>query len=291
MNYPPNLGGYPPQQGGYPPQQGGYPPQQGGYSPQQGGYPPQQGGYPPPQSGYPPPQSGYPPQQGGYPPQQGGYPPQSGYPPQQGGYPPQSGFGQGQGQGGHGQGQGQGGGGFCDQMYNQINQQRMLELRGWFGAVDRDKSGSISARELMTMKWPGGKTFTLGTCQDLMKVFDTDKSGEIDFHEYAALHQFVGQMCGSFNMFDTDRSGRIDSEELGRALNQCGFPFGPETVRILSQKFGKKALKGYQLDLDQYVSMCAFLGCVKTTFEAKDAQRRGVVPFNFDQLLTICSYF
>eukprot|EP00005_Dracoamoeba_jomungandri_P006312 CAMPEP_0174261724 /NCGR_PEP_ID=MMETSP0439-20130205/11954_1 /TAXON_ID=0 /ORGANISM="Stereomyxa ramosa, Strain Chinc5" /LENGTH=299 /DNA_ID=CAMNT_0015346267 /DNA_START=21 /DNA_END=920 /DNA_ORIENTATION=+ len=291
-------GGYPPQQGGQ--HSGGYPPQQGGYPPQQqggrGGYPPQQQGGYPPQSGYPPQQGGrggYPPQQqGGYPPQSG-YPPQ-GYPPQQGGYPPQQGGIPPPGGGGHPQQQGgysqQGGSNWGNQYYSQIQQQEMLELQGWFSSVDQDGSGTISAVELAKADW-GGKKFTFPTAQMLIKVFDSNKSGEIDFHEYAQLHKFIGTMQGYFYQYDQDNSNRLDKNELMSVLQSAGFVIRPETVDLLIQRYEKSNWrKTGALTFENFIQCCAFLGLMKSTFTQYDPQGTGVANLNLEQLVSIAAY-
>jgi EF hand len=119
---------------------GGYP---GGYG---GGYPGQQQG------------SGYPGQQGGgYPGQQqggGGYPgqshPGSGYPGAGGGHP------------------GAPGG------YPGGHPGVSPEIQGWFNAVDVDKSGKISAKELQAALVNGqGKSFSDTACSLMIGMFFT----------------------------------------------------------------------------------------------------------------------
>jgi Ca2+-binding EF-hand superfamily protein len=254
-------GGYPPQQGGYPPQQGGYPPQQGAAP---GGYPPQQGGYPPQQGGYPPQQGGYPPQQGGYPPQQGGAP---------GGAGMQS-YG-------------------SQYYYNQIPPNELQQLQAWFAAVDKDKSGEITASELQQMNFNGTK-FSAETANMLVKVFDKDKSGQISFNEYAALHKFITSMQGAYQMYDRDRSGSIDLNEVTQAVQQGGFYLNPQTLQIVYNRFLRSPtlnpqgrLKGLNLEL--FLQLCAFLGALRSGFSQYDYNRSGWIQINLDQLVLIAS--
>jgi EF-hand domain pair len=62
-------------------------------------------------------------------------------------------------------------------------------LKQWFAATDSDKSGEISAAELVTAKWPGDAKLDRETIHKLIRVFDNDYSGSISFYEYASLHK------------------------------------------------------------------------------------------------------
>jgi len=167
-----------------------------------------------------------------------------------------------------------------------------MELQAWFTSVDRDKSGSISARELMTMRWPGNKTFNLGACEALIKVFDTDRSGEISFQEFTQLYGFVLSMQQAFTSFDRDNSGRLDYTEVTQALVQLGYRFAQQTVDNVMKKFGKRTWnKGQQLDFDDWILLCSFLGAMRATFDTMDRQRSGTISLNLEQLVSVASAF
>merc|ERR1712137_1070474 len=69
------------------------------------------------------------------------------------------------------------------QYYNQIQQAEMNKLRAWFASVDSDRSGSISHVELARLTF-GGFPLGLDIAIKLVKVFDRDRSGTIEFYEY-----------------------------------------------------------------------------------------------------------
>jgi len=168
----------------------------------------------------------------------------------------------------------------------------MMELQAWFTSVDRDKSGSVSARELMTMRWPGNKTFTLGTCEALVKVFDVDRSGEMNFQEFAQLFGFVLSTQQAFAAFDRDNSGRLDYNEVTQALGHMGYRFSQPTIDNVMKKFGKKTWnKGQQLGIDEWILLCSFLGTMRTTFDMMDRQRSGTIALNLEQLVSLASAF
>jgi len=306
-NQNPYGGGYGQQQGGYGQQsQGGYGQQpQGGYQPQQGGYGQQsQGGYgQQPQGGYgQQPQGGYGQQsQGGYGQQaQGAYGQQShggGYGQQsQGGYGQQPQGNYNQSQGGYGQ-QSHGGynphasqsqahlNAWYAQYYNQIQQAEMQKLQAWFASVDSDRSGSITATELQRVTF-GGYTLGLDNAIKLVKVFDKDRSGTIDFYEYAALHQFITLMQSAFTQADHDRNGALDAREIHTALGKSGFTIGLQPTQLF---FAKVSQGGQTINFPQFLRMGADIALLKSKFEWADSDRDGTIHINFGQLLEICA--
>ncbi|KNZ59314.1 uncharacterized protein VP01_1760g4 [Puccinia sorghi] len=241
----------------------GHPPPSQGYGPPSG-HPPQQGYGPPggqtPSQGYGPP-PGQPPSQGygpppGQPPSQG-YGPPSGHPPSQGygppsGHPPSQGYGAQQSNPYSGDPAGQhsrppppagpppsnpqpSGGSFRPRPPTiRIDPQ----LRQWFGAVDADNSGNITALELQQALVNGDwSPFDLDTVKMLMNIFDTDRSGTIGFDEFAGLWKYIKDWQGAFRHFDADRSGTISGDELRNALDQFGFRLPPHLLQMLQRKY------------------------------------------------------
>jgi len=119
----------------------------------------------------------------------------------------------------------------------------------------------------------------------LIKVFDRDRSGEIDFNEYVALHQFVMKMQAAFVQADQDRSGFLDSREIFNALTTAGFQLGYQTVQTLCTKYDTN--KNGQISLDSFIQVCAHLASVRSIFEWNDQQKTGKVTLTYDQLAHI----
>jgi len=168
----------------------------------------------------------------------------------------------------------------------QINQNEMQQLRQWFDAVDKDRSGKISAQELSAMNF-GGLRFSPPTATLLIKVFDKDRSGEIDFSEYAALHKFIVSMHQAFLAYDRDRSGTIDLNEAQLAVQQGGFMVSPATMQAIYRKFYVPGSRG--LTQEQFLCLCAFLGMCRSAFMQLDYQHTGWVQLSLDQFLMVTS--
>jgi len=146
--------------------------------------------------------------------------------------------------------------------------------------VDKDRSGTITANELATLPF-GGKQLGHATAKKLIKVFDKNYSGSIDFAEYAALHQFLLKMQAAFFAADQDRSGYLDYREIYNALVQAGFQLSMPTVQAVCQKYDTSK-KG--LNWDHFLQCCALLATTRSIFEWNDSQKSGKVTFTYDQL-------
>ena len=215
----------------------------GGYPPAPGGYPPQPGAYPP---GAAP---GYPPQPGGYPPAPGGYPPApGGYPPA--GYPPPP---------------------------------AADPCRAWFDAVDTDRSGKINAQELQRALSQAQYNFNVSTAAKMIRMFDRDNSGSIQYMEFQQLYQFINQMSGAFRARDRDRSGTLEGPEVRAALAQSGYQLSEPTFQRMMNHFDKERSGG--LKLDDYIELSVLLGTARNIFMFHDRNRTGQVTFNFDMFI------
>ncbi|XP_046382423.1 peflin-like [Ischnura elegans] len=255
MSYPNAGSGYPGsgyaggQAGsGYPGQ--GYPGAQPG-----GGYPGGQpgGGYPGPQPGYPGVQQG-----SGYP----GGGPASGYP----------------GGGGGGYPGGYGGAGAYPGVSPEIQQ--------WFSAVDQDRSGKISAKELQGALMNGqGKNFSESACRLMIGMFDRDKSGTIDVMEFQSLYNYINQWLGVFRTYDRDGSGLIDESELSQALQQMGYRFTPEFVKNLISR--SDPVKHNNISVDQFIVICVQIQRFTEAFKQRDHEMKGLITIGFEEFLTV----
>jgi len=101
--------------------------------------------------------------------------------------------------------------------YNQINQQDMSQLQSLFGQLDTSKRGVLTAYEISQMVF-AGKPLGMETAKKVVKVFDKDYSGAVDFYEFAAVYQFMIKMQQAFESSDKDKSGYLDSNEIYGAL-------------------------------------------------------------------------
>jgi len=173
--------------------------------------------------------------------------------------------------------------------YNMLSQQEISSLQQQFSAVDRDRSGQISAPELASVPIEGIR-FSLETATLLVRVFDKDKSGQVGFQEFGALAKFIGSMKQAFMAYDRDRSGSIELQEVQLAVQQGGFMLSPQTLQAVYAKFLRNPalnpnskLRG--LNLEMFIQLCAFLGCARSTFMQFDYSRTGWIQINLDMFI------
>ena len=71
----------------------------------------------------------------------------------------------------------------------------------------------------------------------MIKMFDRDKTGQINMAEFHELWGYLGQWRQVFDCYDRNKSGSITQQELGSALHQMGYRFidsnGDISVTIL----------------------------------------------------------
>jgi len=160
-------------------------------------------------------------------------------------------------------------------------------MRTWFATMDRDRSGSIAGHELANVAI-GGTPIGLDTATKLIRVFDVDKNGTIDFYEYAALHKFLLNMQSLFSMQDKDRNGRLDGNEIHSALTAGGFKLAPTAAQALFRKYNKT---GYGITMVEFLGLISHVAQAKSVFEWRDTQRAGQIVLNMDTFLEVTAEF
>jgi len=237
--------------GGYPPVGapigGSYPPM--GAPPVGGAY-----GMAPPTVGYPP--VGAPPLGGSY----GMAPPQGGFAPQG----PPSSFQ-----------------GWFTVYYNMIQPHELLEITSWFQAIDKDRSGRISAQEIQSCTF-GGIPLGFDLAQKLVRVFDVRRTGQIDFYEYAAMHKFLALMQQAFFAGDLKRNGRLDAREIHIALGVGHMTISYPAIESLYNFYNKD---GYGCTFQDFLKMCTHIARAKSVFEWEDVGKTGTIAINFEKFL------
>lgn len=236
--------------------------------------------------------AGYP----GYPQQGSAYPPQGGMAPvamgQSFSVPPAGGA---PGSYGYQQGMGVSVGappptfqGWAASYYYQLHPQEIQKINAWFQSVDQDRSNSISVQELQNVAF-GGVPLGYEVSVKLVKVFDKDYSGTIDFFEYAALHKFIESMQMAFTRADSNRNGQLDANEIHSALHQSGFVVGLPGVQALFRKYAVRHQPSTSIGFSDYLGLVADVALLRTKFEWADARRQGFIQINLDTLMVMAA--
>lgn len=185
-----------------------------------------------------------------------------------------------------------------------ISQIEFSNLRAWFDSVDlyvlitsfvffnpsssnRDKSGSVEAHELANLSFDG-VPLGIHAAFRLIKVFDKDRNGRIDFWEYCTLHKFVLTIRNAFLIADTDRSGRLAAQEIYTAITQSGFSYlSYNTLMEYLQKYDPQRIG---LAWQDFLMLAAQIAHTRSIFEWNDTDRDGVVHFTLDQLNQVVAF-
>ncbi|KAF4614904.1 hypothetical protein D9613_002917 [Agrocybe pediades] len=160
------------------------------------------------------------------------------------------------------------------------------QLWQWFSNVDADRSGSITVTELQSALV---NDFDLDTVKMLMSIFDTDRSGTINFTEFAGLWKYISDWQNVFRHFDRDRSGSIEGRELAEALRSFGYNLSPGLLTLIEQKYASEPTSGYGpppgISFDRFVRACVAVKTLTESFQRFDTDGDGWIQMNYDQFM------
>eukprot|EP01121_Diplochlamys_sp_Union-15-3_P011726 TRINITY_DN3427_c0_g1_i3.p1 TRINITY_DN3427_c0_g1~~TRINITY_DN3427_c0_g1_i3.p1 ORF type:complete len:131 (-),score=16.16 TRINITY_DN3427_c0_g1_i3:84-476(-) len=122
----------------------------------------------------------------------------------------------------------------------------------------------------------------------LIKVFDIDRNGCIDFSEYATLHQFLNTVRNAFLIADADKSQRLDAKEIHSALRSIGFPYlTPSTIMELINRYDRSRAG---LMWEEFLMLAAHVAHCRSIFDWNDKDKDGWITINQDQLIQLTTY-
>mmetsp|Transcript_26300 Transcript_26300/g.73512 ORF Transcript_26300/g.73512 Transcript_26300/m.73512 type:complete len:234 (+) Transcript_26300:83-784(+) len=175
--------------------------------------------------------------------------------------------------------------GWATQYYYQLKPQELQELKQWFVSVDRDRSQSISVHELQNLAF-GGIPLGFDNALKLIKVFDRDFSGTIDFYEYASLHKFIQAMQAAFIRADQNRNSQLDAAEIHNALLSSGFQLQIHAVQALFRKYARGRTG---IGFGDFLGLASDIALLRSKFEWADSRRSGYISITLDQLITMAA--
>ena len=155
--------------------------------------------------------------------------------------------------------------------------------------MDKDRSGQLSEEELRRALVNGDYTaFDVHTVKMMIRMFDTDRSGTINFDEFCGLWGFLAAWRGLFDRFDVDRSGSISLREFEDALVAFGYRLSPQFVQLLFGTYAKSHSRGRGddgerekvLSFDLFVQSCISLKRMTDVFKKFDTDRDGYITLS-----------
>ena len=122
-------------------------------------------------------------------------------------------------------------------MSKKFTDEQIAEYKQAFDLFDKDKSGSISVKELGTVIRSLNINVTDEELKDLVGDVDTNQNGLIEFNEFLELMAKGNSETNSeealrlaFKVFDVNGDGKISFAELKQALGKLGEKNDDETV-------------------------------------------------------------
>lgn len=160
-----------------------------------------------------------------------------------------------------------------------------------FMAVDKERNGQLSESSLRSALVNGDYTaFDAHTVRMMIRMFDTDRSGTINFDEFCGLWGFLAAWRNLFDRFDVDRSGNISFQEFSDALVAFGYRLSPQFVQLLFNTFarttrgrGDDSYHGGRektLSFDLFVQACISLKRMTDVFKKYDDDRDGYITLS-----------
>ncbi|KAJ4287938.1 hypothetical protein N0V90_011953 [Kalmusia sp. IMI 367209] len=152
-------------------------------------------------------------------------------------------------------------------------------LERLFGQVDRDRNGHLTEAELKTALVNGDwSPFDPHTVRMMIRMFDTDRSGSINFEEFCGLWGFLSAWRNLFDRFDADRSGSISYKEFTDALVAFGYRLSPQFIQLLYSTYDRRGDNNMSFDL--FVQACISLKRMTDVFKKYDDDRDGYITLS-----------
>lgn len=118
----------------------------------------------------------------------------------------------------------------------------------------------------------------------LIAIFDKDRSGQISFNEYAALHQFLNVLLLQFQQSERKTPGSMAIADVPAALQAAGFTAGfnisPTAANNIAKRFDSQ--KRGSLTWEDFLLLASHIGLLRSVFEWSDTTKTGKVSFDFE---------
>ena len=144
-----------------------------------------------------------------------------------------------------------------------LAEEEKVAYRVVFDKYDADGSGAVDGKELKAVFAECGQQLTDDELKELIKEFDTDGNGELEFKEFLAMMQklLAGPSTQElldemFVLFDKNKDGFIDADEVKAMMKEVGQSLTSADARKMVDEAGGAAGK---LDKDGFLKLCADL--------------------------------
>ncbi|KAK7277437.1 hypothetical protein RIF29_18589 [Crotalaria pallida] len=172
-------------------------------------------------------------------------------------------------------------------MEEEEKRRQVEALREWFERVDSDKSGSITALQLKRALAVGNLDIPLSVVEQMIRMYDFDRNGTMNFQEFVALNKFLLQLQHAFSDFERGR-GFLLPDDVYQASVKIGFTLDSPAFYSVCESFDKS--KNGRFLLDDFISLCIFLQSARNLFNSFDIAKQGRVTLDLNQFVYCSEY-
>jgi calmodulin len=144
-----------------------------------------------------------------------------------------------------------------------LSEEKIAEFRCAFELFDRDKDGTITAKELGAVIENLGQKPSEADLREMIKEVDLDGNGDIDFNEFLVLmaskmrdNDSEEEMMESFKVFDKDGNGYLSKNDFKAVMEALGEPLTPEELDEIMKDWDEDG--DGQLNYDEFKNMMTF---------------------------------
>jgi hypothetical protein len=128
---------------------------------------------------------------------------------------------------------------YCMLPYSLREERSVSELRQCFSDADSNGNGTLSINEFWLWSMStAGQTHVVKTLEDLLRRYDTDKTGVLNELQFERMCMETGFASGADDMFKQlcgKRAGKLNHSELAEAIIKGAPPMAPASRNLLSQ--------------------------------------------------------
>nr|ODN97863.1 calcium-binding protein [Cryptococcus depauperatus CBS 7855] len=165
------------------------------------------------------------------------------------------------------------------------------ELLQMFQQFDSSRTGQLCAFDLQKLLAKDATMEAREDCVKMVPIFDTDRSGNINFMEFEGLYRYIQDWHGIFRRFDHDRSGLIDTKELHAALLGFGFSLPPVLVDKLEKRFTPPPVPGQAkrqgISFDRFLMACVTVKHFTEAFRRLDPRNTGRITVGYHEFASL----
>ena len=127
--------------------------------------------------------------------------------------------------------------------------------------------------------------FDYRTVYMLMRMFDVDQTGSVDFDEFCGLSKYLSAWLGLFETFTGAKdSPGISYDQFNSAIIRFGYRLSSQIVHLLYGTFVERDEGSMSFDL--FVQTFIFLKLSTDVFKEYDEDRDGYITLAFEEMLT-----